>query len=298
MARINTERTVPVSVLGLEQFRLRGDADGVTYCISGDKPYALEMSNDTDVICLALGDIVSRTKFEDDREGEVTFLGESMNFHPRGGHFRVKADEVRHGFIAFGYSDGFRDLVDDVDIEGLRRAGSQNNLRNQAIRSLVTYARERRKRPEALQAFELQFLATAAYLETMRRLEASSRALRQALSDRQFEALSDYIEAHLDGKISCASLVREVNLPLRVIFDGVKARTGRSPYSLVIEKRVRRAREMLLHSDASIADIAAACGFCSQQHMTGTLSRKLGITPQQLRLGAALTGRNQATSVR
>jgi AraC family transcriptional regulator len=283
---------VPVSVRGLEQFGLRGDAEGVTYCISGDKPYALELSNDTDVICLALGDILSRTKFEDDREADLTFLGESTNFHPRGGHFRVEANEVRHGFIAFGYSDRFRDLLDDVDIDGLRRAGSQNNLRNQAIRSLVSYARERRRRPEAMQPIELQFLATAAYLETMRRLDVSSLALRQSLSDRQFEMLCDYIDANLDGKISCASLVREINLPLRVIFDGVKARTGRSPYSLVIEKRVTRAQELLLHSDASIADIAMACGFCSQQHLTGTLSRRLGITPQQLRMRGPRAGRS------
>ena len=59
-----------------------------------------------------------------------------------------------------------------------------------------------------------------------------------------------------------------IGITSRVIFDGVKARTGRSPYSLVIEKRMRRAQELLQTSEDTIADIAVACGFCSQQHLT------------------------------
>ena len=46
---------------GLEQFGVRGDADGVGYCIAGAKPYALEFSNNADVICLLLGDINTTT---------------------------------------------------------------------------------------------------------------------------------------------------------------------------------------------------------------------------------------------
>jgi AraC family transcriptional regulator len=52
-----------------------------------------------------------------------------------------------------------------------------------------------------------------------------------------------------------------------VIYDSVKARTGRSPYNLVIEKRIERACAMLRDTDASIAEVACACGFSSQQHM-------------------------------
>jgi AraC family transcriptional regulator len=40
---------------------------------------------------------------------------------------------------------------------------------------------------------------------------------------------------------------------------------------------------MLQHSHASIAEIACACGFSSQQHLTATLSRRLGRTPRRLR---------------
>ena len=74
------ERPGLTSFRGLEQFHLRGDANGVGYCIADAKPYALEFSNSADVICLLLGDINSNTKFEDDREKPLVFLGDSTAF--------------------------------------------------------------------------------------------------------------------------------------------------------------------------------------------------------------------------
>jgi AraC family transcriptional regulator len=270
---------------GLEQFNMRGDTDGIRYCVAGAKPYALEFSNNDDVICLLLGDINSSTRFEDDSEKPLVFLGESTAFHPRGGNLRVRADDVRHGFIAFSYAGDFQNLIDERSVATKRRDGSRNNIRDQAIKFLARYVRERLRSSEPLQPLELQFLASGVYIETMRRLNAEAEARRVTLSDAEFTKLCDYIEERLDGKITCAGLARAVNLPLRTVFDGVKSRTGRSPYNLVLEKRIERARTMLTESDSSIAEIACACGFSSQQHMTAVLSRKLGRTPRHFREG-------------
>jgi len=277
------ERPGPTSFRGLEQFHLHGDANGVGYCIARPKPYALEFSNSSDVICLLLGDINSSTKFEDDREKPLVFLGDSTAFHPRVGNVRVRAADVRHGFIAFSYAGGFQKVLDDRSIEHLRRGGSCNNIRNDAIRFLARYVRERLRRPEGLHALELQFLALGTYVETMRQLAAAPPARRDILSDQEFATLCTYIDSNLEEKLSCADLSRAVNLPLRVIYDSIKMRTGRSPYNLIIEKRVERACAMLRDGNASIAEVAVACGFSSQQHLTATLSRRLGRTPRRLR---------------
>ncbi len=283
MALPARERPSSIALRGLDQFHVRGDANGVSYCIAEAKPYALEFSNTSDVICLLLGDIVSSTKFEDDREKPLVFLRESTAFHPRIGNVRVRAAEVRHGFIAFSYADDFQNLLDDRSIEALRRGGSCNNIRNDAIKFLARYVRERLRRPEGLHPLELQFLALGTYVETMRQLDTVAPARRDALSDQEFARLCDYIEGNLEDKLTCAGLSQAVNMPLRVVYQSVKARTGRSPYSLVIEKRIERACAMLRHSNASIAEVACACGFSSQQHLTATLSRRLGRTPRRLR---------------
>ncbi|MGA2817783.1 MAG: AraC family transcriptional regulator [Xanthobacteraceae bacterium] len=283
MALSAGERTGSTWFRGLDQFHVRGDTDGVGYCIAEAKPYALEFSNTADVICLLLGDISSSTKFEDDCEKPLIFLSESTAFHPRIGNVRVRADEVRHGFIAFSYAEEFQGLLDDRSIDGLRRAGSCNNIRNDAIKFLARYVKERLRRPERLQPLELQFLALGTYTETMRQLDRVTAARRSTLSDQEFARLCDYVEENLEGKLTCADLSRAANLPLRTVYESVKARTGRSPYSLIIEKRIERACSMLRHSNASIAEIACACGFSSQQHLTATLSRRLGRTPRRLR---------------
>jgi len=40
---------------------------------------------------------------------------------------------------------------------------------------------------------------------------------------------------------------------------------------------------MLQRGQGSLADVAAACGFASQQHMTSVLRVRLGVTPAALR---------------
>ena len=175
MALASNKRPGSTWFRGLEQFHVRGDADGVGYCIAGAKPYALEFSNDADVICLLLGDINSSTKFEDDHEKPLVFLSESSAFHPRIGNVRVRADDVRYGFMAFSYGEDFQGLLDERNIAGLRRAGSRNNIRNDAIKFLSRYVRERLRRPETLQPLEIQFLALGTYVETMRQLDTAWR---------------------------------------------------------------------------------------------------------------------------
>jgi AraC family transcriptional regulator len=268
---------------GLEQFENRGETSGIGYCIAGPRPYALEFSNTADVICLLLGDINSSTKFEDDSERSLVFLNESTAFHPRVGNVRVRADEVRYGFVAFSYADNFQSLIDDRNIEKQRLDGSRNNIRSDAIKFLARYAKERLQKHGRLQPLELQFLALGTYLETVRQLKTVSTAFRSVLSDREFMFLCDYIDGNLEGKLTCADLSRAMNLPLRTIHESVKVRTGRSPYNLIIEKRIARACDMLRNSSASIAEIACASGFSSQQHLTATLSRRLGRTPRRLR---------------
>jgi len=39
-------------------------------------------------------------------------------------------------------------------------------------------------------------------------------------------------------------------------------------------------------SKASLADIALACGFNSQAHMTSAFKQRLGVSPAQLRAGS------------
>lgn len=276
-------RATTIRYGGLEQFSLRGSYAGVEYCVAGSKPYALEFSNGADVVCLLLGDIVSRTRFEDDRERQLVFRGETAAFHPRQGNVRVAASSVRHGFIAFAYSDSFQASISDQSLKQARLAGSTNNIRLDSIRHLARYTRERLESGGALQPLEIQYLGGMVYLETIRGLHSSRPARASGLTDAAFHRIAEFIDAELENDITCEGLARAVDMPLRSVFEGIRERTGLSPYQFVIERRIRRARDLLERTDLPISEVAFACGFASQQHLTATLSRKLGRTPARLR---------------
>ncbi|MBP2237045.1 AraC family transcriptional regulator [Sinorhizobium kostiense] len=268
---------------GLEQFPARGSYGGVDHCIAGARPYALEFANESDVICLLLGDIFSEAGFEDDGEETLLFRGETAAFHPRHGSVRVAASTVRHGFIAFSYSDDFQGCISDRGLDRVRSGGSVNNIRLKSLRHLACYARERLRFGRPLDPLEIQYLGGMVYIETLRGLHAVKPANASTLSDAEFDRLSAFIDAELEGDISCARLTGCVDLPLRVVFEGIKTRTGLPPYQFVLRRRVEQAQKLLMRSDFSIAEIAFRCGFASQQHMTSVLKRQLGHTPGQIR---------------
>src|SRR6185437_3836380 len=62
-----------------------------------------------------------------------------------------------------------------------------------------------------------------------------------------------------------------------------KVSTGISPHDYVIERRINRARDLLLRKEKTISEIAVAVGFSSQSHLTVNFRRKMGVTPRKFR---------------
>lgn len=60
---------------------------------------------------------------------------------------------------------------------------------------------------------------------------------------------------------------------------------GMSPHAYLIELRITRACELMLHTDQPLAQIALACGLCDQAHLTRLFRRRHGQTPAAWRRG-------------
>jgi AraC family transcriptional regulator len=56
-----------------------------------------------------------------------------------------------------------------------------------------------------------------------------------------------------------------------------------SPHQYVLSRRVERAKTMLKDGERSIAEIATACGFANQGHLTTAFKRRTGVTPASYR---------------
>ncbi|MFE6910076.1 AraC family transcriptional regulator [Streptomyces erythrochromogenes] len=110
------------------------------------------------------------------------------------------------------------------------------------------------------------------------------------LPARRMAELRDYIHLHLGRRITLDELSAVAGVSSAHLNRLFRASLGESPHQYVLRQRVERAQNALLHSDDSIADIAAAHGFADQSHLTRVLRRATGLTPGVLREDGAARG--------
>ncbi len=96
--------------------------------------------------------------------------------------------------------------------------------------------------------------------------------------------VTDYIEAHLAEDVSLRDLAAVAGLSTHHFGEAFKASTGTSPHRYLIERRIHRAKELLLGTDHSIVEIALAVGFASHSHFTDNFRKLTGTTPSRFRI--------------
>ncbi|MBV9459115.1 MAG: helix-turn-helix transcriptional regulator [Bradyrhizobium sp.] len=93
----------------------------------------------------------------------------------------------------------------------------------------------------------------------------------------------EYIAANLGNDLRLADLARLSELSLSQFVRGFRASMGITPLQYVLAQRIERAKELLAHPDASLADIALRCGFADQSYFTNRFRSLIGTTPGQFR---------------
>jgi len=123
-------------------------------------------------------------------------------------------------------------------------------------------------------------------------LELAERAQGQclpppqgALTDRRMRLLDEFIDAGLDGPLGVQAMAKLLDLSEGYFNRAFKQTTGKSPHSYLIDRRLARARALMHDARAGLSEIALACGFNSQAHMTRAFTQRLGVSPAQLRAG-------------
>lgn len=100
---------------------------------------------------------------------------------------------------------------------------------------------------------------------------------------RSIAHVVDYIEAEIEQDLRLAALARVAAMSPFHFARRFKETVGVSPHAYVLGRRVERARGMLRRSESSLAQVAAACGFSSQSHLTTAFQSVLGVTPYRYR---------------
>ncbi|GIQ77393.1 AraC family transcriptional regulator [Bradyrhizobium sp. RD5-C2] len=93
----------------------------------------------------------------------------------------------------------------------------------------------------------------------------------------------DRLRSDHDAEISLASLASDAGLSRFHFSRAFKESTGLSPHAWLRQQRLEQAMNMLRDSDASIASVAAALGYASQNAFAAAFRRLTGETPSDWR---------------
>ena len=144
-------------------------------------------------------------------------------------------------------------------------------------------------------------LCTALAIHLVRRYAAAAvpRGVRKGgLSPDRLRRVLDHIEGHLSDDITQTQLAEVARLSSAHFSAQFRRSTGLPPHRYLLQKRIKRAKELLAADGMSLAEISYALGFPSQAHFTTTFRKLVGTTPGAYRDGPSPAGSDIAEETR
>jgi AraC family transcriptional regulator len=103
--------------------------------------------------------------------------------------------------------------------------------------------------------------------------------LQGGLAPWQARRIRSYIEEKLDSSIRATDLAGVVQLSTSHFFRAFRKTFGEPPIAYIMERRIRRAQELMLASRVPLSQVALECGMCDQAHLCRCFRRIVGISP-------------------
>jgi AraC family transcriptional regulator len=193
--------------------------------------------------------------------------------------------ESLHIYVRKAVLDRVAAEMDAPDAELLPRMG----VRDPLIEQLALSVREHMERRESQSARQIDYVAQLMAARLLRKHSAQTEQASAPPPRRVEDAIRRVIE-HMEGNLAeplgVQRLERISGLGSRRFSSEFKRVTGMSPHRYLMTLRVERAKRMLQHREP-IAEIAVACGFSHQEHLTNVFRRFTSVTPGAYRREAA-----------
>lgn len=127
-------------------------------------------------------------------------------------------------------------------------------------------------------------MATALAVHILRNYSVQSHQTVRylgGLSSTQLKRVTDYINDHLDRELSLEELAAIAQLSPYHFCRSFKRSAQLTPHQYVIRQRVERAKLLLKDDKMGISEVAIACGFTHQSHLSRHFKRLTGMTPKK-----------------
>lgn len=125
--------------------------------------------------------------------------------------------------------------------------------------------------------------AVATLLEIISRLMSHHASVSETAqpSASLVRTAQRYMDRHYSEQITLADIAAYCNLSPIYFHQQYTALADHTPHAYLADKRIARAKVMLRTEDASVAQVADACGFSSQSYFCACFKQVVGVSPGQ-----------------
>jgi AraC family transcriptional regulator len=108
---------------------------------------------------------------------------------------------------------------------------------------------------------------------------------RRGLARHRLRRVLDHIDGHLAEDLSLSQLSSVVDMSEHYFVELFKTSTGSSPHQYVLQRRIDRAKQLLLdrHAKYSVIETGLETGFRNPSHFACVFRRLVGVSPSQFR---------------
>jgi AraC family transcriptional regulator len=115
----------------------------------------------------------------------------------------------------------------------------------------------------------------------------------QGLQKWRLKRVVDYIDASMPSKMTSRDLAAVAGLSRMHFASQFRVATGLRPHEFLLQRRIRRATELMRDTTMPIMEIALTVGFQTQAHFTTVFKRFTGCTPRNWRVGNHMPPRSE-----
>lgn len=90
-----------------------------------------------------------------------------------------------------------------------------------------------------------------------------------------------FIDKNFISPLTLEDIAKHVSLSPIYFHNSFKAATGKTPHEYLNEKRIKKAANLLVSTDLSLAQIAYECGFSSQSYFSYSFKKYMKLTPRE-----------------
>jgi AraC family transcriptional regulator len=106
---------------------------------------------------------------------------------------------------------------------------------------------------------------------------------RGGLAPWQQRKIDRYVREHLDQSIRLEDLAQQVSLSVSYFCRAFKDSFGETPHGYIIQMRLEQAQKLMLGTGEPLSQVALACGFAHQAHLSKLFRSRLGEAPNAWR---------------